>query len=105
MTFSVYIEDLHSTKGGPWVIEGFPTLDLAREFARRWVRDSLEEMRKPNQTHEELKTIWSEFGDKASVKLEDGYYEVSSEIDDFIDHPATPEERDWKTIKKKAGIP
>ena len=27
------------------------------------------------------------------------------EIEFFLDHPATAEERDWKEIKKQAGLP
>ncbi len=76
--------------------------ELAREFARRWVRDSLEEMRIEGRSEEELKNYWQLFGEDAIV-LETNYC-GSSELNFFIKTPATPEERDWKIIKKEAGI-
>ena len=87
---------------GEWKITGFPTFELAKEFARRWVRDSLEELRSPGQSHDDLRRVWHTFGDDAIVL--GGEYAGYSELDFFIDHPASPEERDWAAIKKKAGI-
>ncbi len=80
--------------------EGFPTLELAREFARRWVRDSLEEFRKPGQSTEELRTMWYTFGEDAFA---DGYT-GSEELTYFIDHPGSAEECDWAGVLKEAGI-
>jgi hypothetical protein len=59
-------------------------LELAVEFARRWARDSLEELRKPNQSKEELQNVVYIFGEAAVVL--DGDYSASSELDFFIDH-------------------
>ncbi|MFQ5903418.1 MAG: hypothetical protein ACE5JO_06990 [Candidatus Binatia bacterium] len=80
--------------------DGFPTLELAREFARRWVRDSVEGLRKPDQTKEELRKAWWVFGEDAFTEG----YKGSDELDYFIDHPATAEERDWESILNQAGI-
>nr|MDO8080179.1 hypothetical protein [Candidatus Freyarchaeota archaeon] len=96
------IDNFHLDPEHDFVIDGFPTLELAIEFARRWVRDSLEDFRKPNQSKEELRKMWHNFGEDATVL--GGDYSGGSELDFFIDHPATPEERDWKSIEKKAGI-
>ncbi|MGQ9722243.1 MAG: hypothetical protein ACUVXA_13085 [Candidatus Jordarchaeum sp.] len=85
-----------------FIIDGFPTLELAIEFARRWTRDSLESFRKPNQSKKELRKMWYMFGETAIVL--DSDYSANSELDFFIDHPATLEERDWQSVKKKAGI-
>ena len=79
---------------------GFPTLALAVEYARRRTRDSLEEMRGSARTKEELRKQWSLFGEDCIVLQ--GDYKGSSEIDDFLDHPAMEEERDWKGIEKLA---
>jgi hypothetical protein len=104
-TYSVMILDMFhisQDEGSSYTIDGFPTLELAKEFARRWVRDSLEELRTPGQTREELRAHWFTFGEDAVVL--GGNYSGCSELDFFIDHPATPEERDWQAIKKEAGI-
>lgn len=96
------IDNFHMEPESDYVIEGFPTLELAIEFARRWVRNSLEHQRKKNQSKEELRKMWYSFGEDAVVL--DGDYRGSSELDFFIDHPATSREQDWKAIKKKAEI-
>ena len=79
---------------------GFPTLELAAEYARRRTRDSLEELRGSARTKEELRKQWYMFGEDCIVLR--GDYKGSSEIDHFIEHPAMEEERDWKAIEKLA---
>ncbi len=96
------IDNFHLEPEYDFEINGFPTLELAIEFARRWTRDSLENFRRPNQSKEDIRKMWYMFGESAFVI--GGNYHASSELDFFIDHPATPEERDWQSIKKKAGI-
>jgi len=102
--YSVLIIEMshYQDPDGEYEVSGFPTLDLAREFAMRWVRDSVEELRKQKQTAEQLRKLWFTYGEDASVI--GGDYTASSELDHFIKHPATDEERDWKAVKKKAGI-
>ena len=86
-----------------YIIDGFPTIELAVEFARRWVRESLEENRKKDKTAEEIKKMWRTFGEDAVVL--DGNYRGSSELDYFVLNPATKKEHtDWKAIKKLAGL-
>ncbi|MEW6211137.1 MAG: hypothetical protein AB1631_22420 [Acidobacteriota bacterium] len=103
-SYSVLIIDMshYMDEESEYRIDGFPTFELAREFARRWVRDSVEEMREPDQTEEELRERWMMWGEDAIVI--GGSYAGSHELDFFISKPATPEERDWKAIKKQAGI-
>ena len=81
-----------------YTVEGFPTLDLAIEYARRVTRDSLEQHRKPDQTRGDLRQAWYGFGESGSVIGSD--YHGRDELDFFIDHPAIPEERDWQAIRK-----
>jgi len=83
-----------------WSITGFPTLELAKEFVRRWTRDSLEALRQPSLKPEELRRQFFDFGEGG----ETGDYVGTSELDFFIANPATTEERDWKEIKRLAGI-
>jgi hypothetical protein len=104
-TYSVLIIDMYRYQDSEseYIIEGFPTYELAKEFARRWVRDSLEEQRKPGQTKQKLRSLWFMFGEDALV-IGGDHYAGSHDLDFFIDNPATPEERDWKSVKKLAGI-
>src|SRR5262245_61779768 len=74
-------------------ISGFATVELAHEYARRRTRDSLEEQRPESTDHEDLRRRWHMFGEDCLVPG-DGYC-GGREIDYFIAHPATAEERDW----------
>lgn len=101
--YSVLIIDMfHHDPAEDFTVHGFPTLELAREFARRWVRDSLEELRASGQTAKALREQWFTFGEDAVVL--GGDYAGFSELDFFIAYPATAEERDWKAVKVAAGI-
>ncbi|NHJ04281.1 MAG: hypothetical protein EAX90_05625 [Candidatus Heimdallarchaeota archaeon] len=102
-TYSVLIIDnFHFDPDEDYVVEGFPTVELAIEYARRIVRSSVEHHRKPDQTKEELSKLWHLFGENASVL---GFkYRGSDELGFFIDNPAKPHEIDWKEIEVKAGI-
>lgn len=104
-TYSVSIIEMarYQDSDGSYIIGGFPTFELAREFARRWVRDSIEELRRPGISREELRKAWFLFGEDASV-IGDKHYAGSQELDFFITNPATPEERDWKALKREARI-
>jgi hypothetical protein len=102
--YEVLIIDMSYDAEKNYVVEGFPTVQLANEFARRWVRDSVEELRTSNQTKEELRRLWYIFGEDALVLGGEPHYAGSHELDYFIEHPATAGERDWQAIKKLAGI-
>lgn len=102
-THSVVILDMfhYQDQEHESVVSGFPSRKVAIEYARRRVRDSLEHLRQPNQTREELRESWFTFGEDAIVV--GGDYAGSGELDFFIDHPATPEERDWKSLEGEVG--
>ena len=101
--YSVKIVDkFHNDASEDYTIHGFSTKELAIEYARRWVRSTLEEQRKPNQSKEELRRMWFIFGEDAIVI--DVGYAGSSELDFFIDNQATSEECDWISIQKLAGL-
>ena len=102
-TYSVLIIDnSHMDPESDYTVTGFPTFELAREFARRRVRDSIESFREPDQTAEQLRRAWHQYGESALVV--GGDYKGSSELEFFIENPANPNERDWQSIKDKAGI-
>lgn len=104
--YSVLIIDMahYMDDDSKTTIDGFPSFEMAKEFARRRVRDSLEELRKQNQNKEELQKSWLIYGEDAIVFDGEKKYEGKSEVDFFIAHPAVPEERDWKSIMQQAGI-
>lgn len=105
LSYSVLIIDMFNyDPEDDYVIDGFPTFELAKEFARRWVRDSVEEQRKPGQSKEELRKMWLTFGEDASVLEGEPHYAGSHELEYFIEHPASAQERDWKVIRRLAGI-
>ena len=80
------------------IIRGFPSAALATEYARRRTRDSLEELRRPNQSATDLRRQWLLFGEDCCVIGQ--HYCGASEIDRFLTHPATREERDWQSLEK-----
>jgi hypothetical protein len=104
-SYSVLIIDMrHYDPEEDYLVRAFPTFELAKEFARRRVRDSVEELRGTGRTREELRRQWFAFGEDASVIQGEPHYAGSQELDFFIEHPATAEERDWKAVEKLAGL-
>ncbi|MGZ4808100.1 MAG: hypothetical protein ACXV7D_02120, partial [Thermoanaerobaculia bacterium] len=96
-TFAVLVIDMFQYDvENQSVIDGFPTLEMATEYARRRTRDSLEEQRGNGQSAKELELAWRTFGEDCLVL--GGQYKGSSEIDYFVKHPATAEERDWESL-------
>ena len=100
MTYTVLIIDnFQHDPEKDWTINGFPTLELAKEFASRWTRDSIEEFRKENSSPENVRSEWLMFGEHAialgaNERVHDNYFIM----------PATAEERDWKEIQRRAGL-
>ena len=100
--YSVLVIDMfHHDGAEETIVRGFPSIELATEYARRRTRDSVEELRCPSQTSRALREQWLQFGEDCCV-IGESYCGVS-EIDYFITHPATHEERDWHTIEAMAG--
>ena len=99
-TYSVLIIDnFHFEPEHDIIIKGFPTLELAIDYARCIVRSSIEHHRKPNQTKAELKQLWHLFGENASVL---GHkYRGSEELEFFIENPVK-EQLNCKEIREKA---
>ena len=81
-----------------YFVRGFPTYDLAKEFARRWVRSCVEDARKAGDP-----TNWAMHGENASVHG-GAHYSGAEEVDFFIANPATSEEVDWEAVKREAGL-
>jgi len=100
-TLSVYsvlvIDMFHHDAENETIVRGFPTVEMATEYARRRTRDSVEELRRPSQSSRTLREQWLRFGEDCCV-IGEAYCGVS-EIDYFVSHPATREERDWQVIE------
>ena len=77
-------------------VDGFESLDDAREYARRRTWASIEELRKPGMKPEDLRRLWALYGEDCSV-LGDSYC-GSTELERFIAKPATYRERDWLAL-------
>jgi nucleotide-binding universal stress UspA family protein len=86
-TFSVLIIDMahYQDPDSERTVGGFATLDEAKAYARNRVQNSVEELRSEGQSHEELRKLWSIYGEDAIVI--GGGYAGASELDYFIDHP------------------
>lgn len=78
------------------IVGDFPDEASATAYARARTWDSVEELRKPGQTHHELRQLWFMFGEDSLVL--GGNYKGADEVDRFIDHPASPMQRDWTSL-------
>ena len=80
-------------------IEGFPTLMHANAFARRYVRDSVERCRASGMTAKDVLEAWFAFGEDAIVMdAGEGGWRSGAELGTFVDHRASAEERDWRSL-------
>jgi hypothetical protein len=102
-TFSVLVIDMahYREEGSDMLIGGFLTRVEAIEYARCRVRSSVEELRKANQTAEELRKLWTLYGEDAMVIGAD--YSGSSELGHFIAQQTPAEACDWSAIEKRLG--
>lgn len=102
MSYTVFVCDMFHFADDPeheLEIPGFPTQEVAIEYARRRLRSSLEELRKEEQSPEELRDLWYTFGEDCRVVGPEGVvYLASAHLDYFIRHPATPEECDYQSL-------
>lgn len=80
-------------------IKGFDTLMVANAFARRYVRDSVERCRVPGMSAKDVLEAWFAFGEDALVvdAGEQGW-KSATELGDFVDTPASAEDRDWRAL-------
>ncbi len=88
------------------LVAGFPSFDVARDYARRRMRDSVEELRTGSQSAEELRLLWLVFGEDSLVVGADplDVYCGYADLDRFIDTPASAAERDWLLFAKRFDL-
>jgi hypothetical protein len=80
-------------------IAGFPTIMQANEFARRYVRDSVERCRSPRAKPREVLDAWFAFGEDALVVDAGGAgWTSAAALAGFSEQPARGEDRDWRAL-------
>jgi len=80
-------------------VKGFLTLMQANEFARRYVRDSLEHCRVAGLSAAEILANWMAFGEDAVVTdAGEGGFLSASEIGNWAKFKADAEERNWRAL-------
>ena len=86
-------------------IPGFPTLMQANEFARRYVRDSLERCRAPGAKGQEVIDLWRSFGEDAYVvDAGEGAWRVEPELAAFAAERAGGEDRNWRALDPRGDV-
>jgi len=96
--FLVVIRDLSGGSGAEPMerIRGFTSREHANEFARRYVRDSLERCRAPGMSAEQVLAAWFAFGEDAEVP---GGWSSGAEIRAFAETPLRDaEQRNWRVL-------
>ena len=80
-------------------IKGFPTIMQANEFARRYVRDSLEHCRAAGLSPADIVASWMAFGEDAVVlDADEGGFQSAPEIGNWAKFKANAEERNWRML-------
>lgn len=78
------------------VVQGFSTRELAVEYARRRTWSSVDEVREPGLSREQVRERWLALGEDCRVVGPEGVvYVARSKLDLFLAHPLPPEHRDW----------
>lgn len=96
--FLVVIRDLSGGNGSEPVerIRGFQSQEHANEFARRYVRDSVERCRARGMTADQVLDAWFAFGEDAEVP---GGWSSGAEIRAFAETPSRDaEQRNWRVL-------
>lgn len=88
------------------LITGFPSAADAQEYARRRIRDSVEEMRTIPEDKGDLGWLWLVYGEDC-IALGHGADEAwcgFSELETFLVSPANDSERDWLTFGQQFDL-
>lgn len=82
------------------VVRGFTSLAHANEFAKRYVRDSVERCRVPRASAAEVTAAWFAFGEDAVVAgVTEGIWNSSADLPAFAAAPPRDrEEVNWRII-------
>lgn len=102
----VVIDNFHTYEGEEsYKVSGFRDSGSAVEYARRFIRHSIEDIRRKHGD-EELREMWLGFGQMAVVHGPDGFpdFTFEDEFESFFNDPAAPEECDYHAVARLAGV-
>lgn len=88
------------------LVTGFPSASDAREYAHRRTRDSVENLRTGSNSTEELARDWLVYGEDCialAVGTDDKRCALS-ELDTFVDSPASAIERNWSKFAESFDL-
>jgi hypothetical protein len=86
-------------------IKGFATLMVANEFARRYVRDSIERCRTPRADAATVIATWRSFGEDAfALDGGEAVWRAEEFLHEFASSRATSEERDWRVLDPRGDL-
>jgi hypothetical protein len=82
------------------VVRGFTSLAHANEFAKRYVRDSVERCRVPRASAADVTAAWFAFGEDAVVEgVPEGAWQSANDLPAFAAAPPRDREaRNWRII-------
>lgn len=87
-------------------IGGFPTLMQANEFARRYVRDSIERCRSPGLAPRDVIEAWFAFGEDVEViDAGEGGFQSAPHIASFAEQKAAAHDRNWRALDPRNDDP
>lgn len=87
------------------VVSGFCDRERAIEYAQRRTWSSVEEMRRPDSSPEEILGRWRGFGEDCRVVGPEGLvYVASSEMERFLASSPPPEAQAWADFPSNDGI-
>jgi nucleotide-binding universal stress UspA family protein len=90
MSYYVLIIDMaHYDAEEEQTVGGFETFEAAKAYARDFVRRSVEDLRAPNQSAEDLRRLWHHFGEDAVVVGGEERYAGWHDLAVFIERPET----------------
>jgi len=98
-TFSVLVINMNHNPEDEVLVDGFPTVEAARLYARRRTWSSVERVKALNPKKETAKWAYAIYGETASV-LEDDY-SAWSEREMFFDQTPLPEDIDWEALEEE----
>ena len=86
-------------------VKGFATLMHANEYARRYVRDSIERCRTPRADAATLITMWRSFGEDAfALDGGEAVWRAEEFLHEFAANRATDDERNWRALDPRGDI-
>jgi hypothetical protein len=102
MDYRVFVTDHYhgAPAGAADVVCGFPSVEVATEYARRRTRASVEELRSPGQAAEDVRSAFLLYGESSAVLAgSERVYDAGDELDYFVRNPASAEQRDWISLE------